>query len=205
MKNTSEIKIEDGRYLKIKYFNKSKMLFAFIAGKPYWKNEKRLRQTYLFANTLDESILDYYLFAEFDEGVELDEKILQYLYAKYETEDKTELYIFDLTNFKDDVDKFLEGSYSEFSKDRKSDVLRYNGYPINKKGELIGKIKDMKGALHFYTILNPDNCKDEIAEEMVEVHQMFDTKNEALSVLRVMKEVCEPYDKDKETYKKEIL
>ena len=200
-----KMKVEDGRYLKIKYFNKSKMLFAFIAGKPYWKNDKKIIETYLFANALDESILDYYLFAEFEDGVELDDKIIEYLYAKYKTEDGTELYIFDLTNFKDDVDKFLSGSYSEFTQERKADVLRYHGYSLTKKGEIMGRIENVKGQLHFYSILNPEKTKDAIAEEMVKVHKMFDTKQEALGILQMMKEVCEPYNKDRETYKKNII
>ena len=94
-----QVNIQDGKYLKVKYFNKSKILFPFIAGKPYWKNGKKLIETYLFANSLDESILDYYLFAEFEKGVELDDKIIQYLYSKYETEDGTDLYIFDLKEY----------------------------------------------------------------------------------------------------------
>ena len=205
MKDLIEGNMKDGRYLKIKYFNKSKLLFAFIAGKPYWKNDKSLIETYLFANALEESILDYYLFAEFERGVELDDKIVEYLYAKYDTEDGTELYIFDLTNFKDDVDKFLEGSYSELSQERKTEILKYNGYPIDKKGDIIGGTSSIKGKLHFYSILNPEKCRDIIVNEMVTFHDIFNTKSEALNVLRVMKEICEPYNKDKETYKKNII
>ena len=198
-------KMKDGKFLKIKYFNKSILLFAFIAGKAYWKNNKKLLETYLFANTMDESILDYYLFAEFEKGVILDEKILDYLYSHHITEDNTDLYIFDLTKFKKDIDKFLLGEYSEISEQRKIDILKYNGYPLNSKGEVIGEIEELKGQLHFYTILNPEKCKYLIANEMVNVHEMFDTKYEALRILKTMKEICEPYDQEKETYKKEIL
>ena len=97
------------------------------------------------------------------------------------------------------------GDYSDLSKERKAEILRYSGYKVNNNGEISGKLEDVKGKVHYYTILNPEESKELIAKEMVEVHKMFDTEKEALNILKLMKEICEPYNKDKETFKKNII
>lgn len=200
------VTVKEGRYLKIGYFQKSRILFGLIAGETYTATDKKLLlTTYLFADSLDESIIEYFLYAEFEAGVELDSKITQYLYASYKTEEGTELYIFDLTQFKDDVEKFIDGQYSEFSKNAKRDILKFNKYPIGDDGKLTRKLDDIKGNLFFYTIFNPIECREKIAEELYEINDICSSKEEAYKILKEMREICEPFNKDRETFKNKLI
>lgn len=196
------VEIKDSKYLKIGYFQKSKILFAIIAVQKYYKD--KLINTYLFSPHLDESILDYYLFVEFKEDVVLDEDLERYLYCSYNTEDDTKLYIFDMTDFKDDIDKFLLGSYSEFSEQSKDKILHYFGYySKDSRGKIIKcNVHALNGMLHYYTFLYPDKCKEQIANDMN--NSLFASKGEALMILKGMKEICLPYDMEKETINKNL-
>lgn len=199
--------LKDKKYLKVSYFQKSKMLFAIIAGIKYYGDpENQLLNTYLFSTEIDESILDYYLFAEFTKNIELDEHLLALLHATYTTENDTELYIFNIMEHKEDVDKFLLGKYSEFTVASKDKILFYYNYfpkDRNKKYIKPTNLHNLRGMLHFYTFLYPEECKEQLAEEMTE--SMFKTKEEAMATLSSMKELCKEYDMEKETLKLKVL
>lgn len=200
-------KIEDTKYLRISYFQKSKLLFALIAGNNYNGEDKnKVINTYLFSTEIDENILDYYLLAEFGKDVELDETLLKNLYTTYSTENNTDLYIFDISCYKDDIDKFLIGEYSQFSEEAKKEILNYYGYyDKNKQGKIVvdSNVHKIGGMLHIYTFLYPQECKEYIAEDMA--NSLFGTKQEALQTLNYMKEVCPAYDMQKETIKTKLI
>lgn len=195
---TSE-KINSSHYYIISYFQKSLHLLLPLITK---KQQEGVIDTFLFANELDENILDYLIICEIKKGVELNEELQKYLTCTYETENDTDLFIFDMSHISDEVDKFLMGQYSEYNKESKDNVLIYHKWESKGRPYTVQEIKKntQKSAIHFYVILYPNEFKENVAEDMVNEYNLFSTKEEALAVLKEMKELFPSYDEQKETY-----
>ena len=197
-------KINDSHYYVMNYFQKSlHLLFPLITK----KQQGGVINTFLFANELEENILEYVLICEMKKKVELNEELQKYLLCTYETEDNTDLLIFDVSHISNEVDKFLMGQYSEYSQKSKDSILIYHKWDSKGKALTVEQIKNGKQTsdLHFYVILYPNDFKENVAEDMVNEYNLFNSKKEALSVLKEMKELFPTYDNEKETYTSKII
>ena len=196
-------KVNDSHYYVISYFQKSlHLLFPLITK----QQQEGVINTFLFANELDENILDYFLICEMEKDVELNEDLQKCLSCTYETENNTDLFIFDMSHISDEVDKFLMGQYSQYNKESKESVLIYHKWDYKGKVYTVEQIKKNKqnSALHFYVILYPDDFKENVADDMVNEYNLYNSKEEALSVLKEMKELFPTYSEEKETYTNKI-
>lgn len=178
-----------GKYFTTNYFQKSKnFLFPLICS-----NKVQNVETYLMCDGIDEDITEYNLLCKCPKGEDMGEDFLKSVINVYEY-DKFDIYILDLTNWKEDVESFLKGEYSKFSKEGRGKILKefgYEQYPV----------KETKGYYHFYVYFFPDKYKKEVAKELWEVHGLFNTYEEAYSVIKDMKELCQIYNSEKETLK----
>lgn len=93
----------------------------------------------------------------------------------------TQLYVFDLSKYKNDIDMFLNGSYSNFSISSKNKILKYFG----NVGRIAGYIK---------SYLNPEEYHEVYAKAL----------NVDIKIIQHAHEVCTPPDLMKETYKGKI-
>lgn len=196
-------RIDSSHYYVISYFQKSLHLLLPLITK---KQQEGVINTFLFANELDENILDYLLICEIEKGVELNEELQKYLTCTYETENNTDLFIFDLSHISNEVDKFLLGHYSKYNKKSKDNVLLYHKWDIRGVPPTVESIKKNKqnSAPHFYVILYPNEFKENVAEDMANEFNFYETKEEALKVLNEMKELFPAFDEEQETYTNKI-
>ena len=198
--STKEIK---GRYIVKNYFQKSKhLLFPLLNTK-----QEGLINTYLFAEYIEnEGILEYKLFCEIKKGVEIKKELSKYLTEAYETEDGTDLCIFDIEHLKTEVELFLKGEYSNYPENKKHDILKYYGWHKNGKVINVAEVKRLKGdtALHYYVFLYPSQFINEIAEDLVNL-DMYNTISEAKETIKKTKEFATLYDLEKETFTKKIV
>lgn len=197
-------KVNDSHYYVMSYFQKSlHLLFPLITK----KQQEGVINTFLFANELEEDILEYVLICEMKKKVEINEELQKYLLCTYETEDNTDLLIFDMSHISDEVDKFLMGQYSQYNQTSKDSILIHHKWEYRGKPLSVEEIKKNKqtSALHFYVILYPDDFKENVAEDMVYEYNLYNSKHEALSVLKEMKELFPTYDNEKETYTSKII
>ncbi len=198
------------RYFRISYFQKSKLLFAMIANDLKERYDPFLVNTYLFSNNEDipEDINSYHLLVEFKNGVELSEDLKKLLLSVYSIEDDSAIHIFDVEAFKSDIDKFMMGAYSMFSNESKYRIMYYyNIYPKNERGDIIkissATLKAHKpGVLEVNAFFYPAEYKNEIASEMVGI--IYEDKLQALEGLKDVQEIVAIYDKEKETFTKQI-
>lgn len=200
--------IKKSKYFITSYFQKSfNLLFPLISK----ERQEGIINTYLFAEQLDENILDYLLICEIKKGVELNKYLQRYLCSTYETDENTDVCIFDLNHISEEVDKFLSGNYSEYTEESKKDILRYNNWEKqigrNKVVITVKDIKELKfdSNVHFYVFLYPDDFRKEVAEDMVKEYDLYDTVAEAVKTIKGIKELCPIYDLDKETLNKNII
>ena len=195
------------RYFRKTYFQKSKLLFGIISDLQMSDCEE-LIQTYLFSNEIEENVLDYYLLCEFSTEFKLSVKLENILTNIYQTVDNTFVYVFHLIDYKDDVDKFLKGDYSNFSEESKNNIMFfYYIYPKSDTDEIIKIptqiLKDKKkGSLQMHVFFNHKDYIEELSEEMTDV--IYDSKEEAIHILKDMKEILEIYDRERETLNKKI-
>jgi len=89
----------------------------------------------------------------------------------------TQLYVFDLSKYKNDIDMFLKGSYSNFSINSKNKIIKYFGS--------VGRI-----AKYINSYLYPEDYHEVYAQAL-----KVDIK-----LIREVYEVCTPPDLMKETY-----
>lgn len=197
------------KFLRLAYFQKSKLLFAMIAQNLRTNFSPYLIETYLFNDITEENIEDYYLLAEFKSDFEITPKLEKYLTNVYETIEGTFLYAFHLVSHKEDVDKFMQGKYSEFSEDTKSKIaFYYNIYSFDERSKTIIKVsketllKLRSGPFEMQVILNPSEYIREVAEEMVPL--IYEDLGEAINNVINMKEIAKKYDRRKETFTKKI-
>lgn len=201
--------MKDLRYIQEGYFQKSFKLLLPIFAKT---EQLGIINTYLFADYIKEDIVDYFFLCELEKGTELNKHLQRVLYACYDIEGSdTELCIFNIYEYKDDIEKFLNGQYSKFSKKAKEDILKYHKwtYPHPSTKELIvvpiSLIKKQQNTIvFFYTILYPEDFRQEAAEDITRILN-FSNKEETLKILSSVKEFTSTYDLDKETFKKKII
>ena len=203
-------KLTKNKYIMTEYFQKSlNLLFPILTE----NKQEGVINTYLFAEHLKEDIIDYYLLCEMDKSIDLVQDLQDLLYASYDIdgEENTELCIFDISSKEIEVDKFLKGSYSEYSQESKRKILCYYSWcffnpTLNRKEIIpIERVKQLKEANpKFYTFLYPNDFKKEIAIEMTDNLKLYDKKQECLKVLNQIKEFALPYDVELETFKKKI-
>ena len=182
------------KYYSVNYFQKSRNLLLPLGLSNGIRNEGI--QSYLFCDSLDEDILEYNLLVKVDKGVEIiDEQFLDKVVKVYEKEE-FDIYVLDISEWGEDIDSFMKGEYSKYTEKAKKKILKafnnLNGDNFIAKSELTGGYK-------FYVIFFPDQYKEEVAQELWEVHELFNTKAEAWEVVKEMKEFCAPYSKMKET------
>ena len=182
------------KYSISNYFQKSiNFLFPLCA-----ESKPKDIMTYLFCDNIDEDIFSYHLIVKVNKGVEIqDKEFLSNIYNVYNHTD-FDLYTLDISKWEKDIDEFLKGNYSKFSKEGKKRILKFYGYLDSQ-----GKLKDTNkiNYAHFFVYLYPEKFKEVVAEELVSVHKFFNTYEEALSVIKESKELCPLYDLDKETLK----
>lgn len=193
------------------YIPKSRdFLFPLISKKNNREFQKNVLGTYLFAEDLQEkNIINYYLLCEIVKNTELDEGLKKYLKEVYLTEDDTELCIFCMKDFKNTIDMFLAGSYSEYDEKDKKIVLESYGFTKTDKTAYTPedvKKENFKGVnKYLYVVFYPNKFRKEIAEYYSNCKNLFDNEKEALSVLKEVKEFCQIYDLEKETYVKKLI
>lgn len=200
-------KAERSKYFMTKYFQKSRNFLLPLISR---EAQEGLLNSYLFAEGLEENISEYFLICEIRKGCELNEDLARCLYSTYENEVGNDICLFDLSSVKADVDKFLDGRYSQYSVESKHKILRYFKWGKKVPSGAVMTVKEVKQLkndkeLHFYVFLYPESFKEEVAEEMYSIYNIFSSYNEALQVLKEMKELCSPYDADKETLTKIII
>ena len=93
----------------------------------------------------------------------------------------TQLYVFDLSEYKNDIDMFIKGAYSNFSIKSKNKILQYFG--------TIGRISS-----YIKSYLNPEEYHEVYAKELA-----VDIK-----LIKEVHEICTPPNLNKETYKGKI-
>ena len=180
------------KYSISNYFQKSiNFLFPLCAD-----SKPKDIMTYLFCDKIDEDIFSYYIIVKVNKGIEItDKEFLSNVSNVYSQKD-FDLYILDISKWEKDVNEFLKGNYSKFSKEVKHRILKFYGYIDHN-----GKLKDTNkiNYAHFFVYLYPEKYKEAVAEELVSVHKFFNTYEEALNVIKESKELCPIYDLEKET------
>lgn len=166
--------------------------------------------TYLYCDAIEESILDYKILALYKHSNETDfdkwskEVVIKHpmLDNCYVTEDGI-LYVFNLIEKKDLVDKFLNGEYTKFLDKDKKEIINYHitGIPASagldffKKEESFRKDKDHN--LFLVSSLYFKDFKEEITKEMVDKY--YNTLGEAKQNIDSMKEICPIFNLSRET------
>lgn len=207
MDDKKEYKFEATKYYVTEYIQKSKTMLFPIVSK---EKQPGLITCYLFSEEFDENIYDYYLIAEMSKGSILNGHLEKCLYTTYETEDGNDLYIFDISDVSEDVDRFLLGDYSDYSKESKANMLKYYSWTRMVGGnKVIFSVKEIKDNLpktnlHIYVFLYPSDFKQELAEELVKNYKLYDNMEDALRVLKQMKELCPKFDEKRETLTKKL-
>jgi len=189
------------KYFITDYFQKSKHFLFPLINK---KTQEGLIDTFLLADHVKENINEYYLLCEIEKDVELNGDLEKYLYTTYETEDNTELHIFDISSLSEEVEKFLAGAYSEYTIDSKNRILKYHNWNVD-----VNNVKktftDPNTHLHFYVTLYPEKFKQEYSEGLYNSNLLFfKNKDEVLNIVKTMKELCPIYDVVQETFTKQI-
>jgi hypothetical protein len=189
------------KYFITDYFQKSKHFLFPLINK---KVQEGLINTYLLADNIKENINEYYLLCEIEKDVNLNEELEKYLYTTYETEDNTDLHVFDISSLAEEVEKFLTGSYSEYNITSKDKILKYHNW--NTSVDNVKKVfPNSNTHLHFYVSLYPDKFKKEYSEGLYNAELFhWDNKQEVLNVVKTMKELCPIYDVVQETFTKQI-
>lgn len=185
--------------MRITYFQKSRaVLFPLTE----IKNEF-LSNTYLFSDEIEESILDGILLCNFSSDIQSDKVV-----SVYPLENDTYLYSIDISDYQEDINKFLAGEYSKLSETAKEKVLQFYNVYYKSNGKLIKRTKDQliagNQSIEMYSLLFPEECKKEIAKELVDINKLYDNYQEAYKVVKSMKELYPIYNLDKETLKLKI-
>jgi len=166
--------------------------------------------TYLYCNSIEESILDYKLivlyrheekslFEKWEKEVLLKNKYLSNTYII----DEGVVFIFDLSDFKDCVDSFLTGEYTKFPVKLKELIsLHYlkvsEDYKFDIKDFIDNKFEFGSGTIFFITSMYFNLFKENTAKELINV-DYYNTLGEAKEVLKDMSEICPMFDLTKET------
>lgn len=185
------------KYFMDDYFNKSqKFLF------PLLKISEKPTATYLFWDKINESITDYFLLCEYPQKADISHEKLE---AVYKTHDSV-VYVFNMDDWRDDIEHFLIGAYSKFKGKTKENILKYYGW-INKDGSIMHSEEVKKSNLnpHWHVFFYPAEFREEVAQEWVENFKYYKTYEEAMSITKDMTEFCSVYHKDKETLKKDMI
>lgn len=195
------------RYFVSHYFQKSKnFLFPLITK----SKQAGIINTFLFAYRIEDDILNNIIFCEIKKGTSLNEDLDGFVKEVYETEDDSFIYKIDIASLGDaQISQFLSGSYSEYSESAKNKILFYFQW-TKSPGGVVYTPAEIKAITrkdfnpHYYTLLYPSEFKKSVAQEMHADLDLFDTEEEALEIISDMKELCELYNYEKETYKKPL-
>lgn len=196
-------------YIYGKYFQKSLNFLYPLTGrsreetfKPsnsylWWEDEAKETQTE------DEQSKDNQIGGESIEGLQLivhykvedneifrifEEKTLQkssLLESCYAVENG-KIYIYNLAKYADIVDKFLRGKYSRFSDDVKKKILSYHG---------LDKDTEVRPGRPLHMALHPGLYFEGVSKEM----------KMPFEELKIVGELCDPFDKARETLKVKII
>lgn len=196
-----------GRYCVTNYFQKStNFLFPLIAK----SKQEGVSDTFLFADGIEDDIVNNIIFCEIEKETSINKDLEEFVKEVYETEDDTFLYKIDIASLGDaQVNQFLSGSYSEYSEEAKKKILFYFQWTKSPGGVVytpteVKAIDKKDFNPHYHVLLYPKEFKINVAQDMHTELDLFDTKEEALEIIRDMKELCEIYNYEKETYKKPL-
>ncbi len=172
--------------------------------------------TYLYCDCIDESILDYKLIALYkfapNEPWDLwERKVLlnnSYLETNYLSLDGN-IYVFNLTQHRDTVDKFLRGEYTKISRLDKEEIYKsifkkQDGYStewfMNKANFEDSCNLSRVTALNFHI----KEFKEKVIEDLYKMG-WYSTKAEAAETIKDMKEICPIFDLSKESLSTELI
>ena len=179
-----------------KYFQKSTNFLVplILSNNKYIKNIS----SYLKSNVHDESIENYNLLIKLEKNIDInDTEFCEHILNIYDY-DSFNIYILDLSNYKETVELFIKGKYSQFDDNIKKKILKF--WKILKyNGDFYKKNESNNIHYIFYSFLFPKQYIEEVAKEMVNPHKLFENYEEALNTLKNTNELCPPYNKKKET------
>lgn len=173
---------ESPEYIRLSYYSKSKNFLYPILG--YRRNETYKCQSFLFFqhhSVLNGELITFYV----NEGEELFRnyevtRIAPHplLRGCYEVP-RASVYVFDISGYSDDIQHFLCGEYSKFSKSLKKRILTYMDDDIEKTTPAPGRFS--------HAVLFPELYRNLVAEQQLGVP----AKN--------LTELASIYNADKET------
>lgn len=184
------------RFFLDKYIQKSKNFLYPILG-----IDTPCLNTYMYWESLDDSIDEYKLIVEYPKTVTIEHELIL---GVYETLDSM-IYIFDIDTYAKDVDRFREGKYSEFSSKLKDRILKYYKWVIGGRIMYVSEAKETGSPCHYHVFLYPRMFVREVAEEWSTVFNYYTTYEEAMAAAMECTEFCAPPNIDKETLKKDMI
>ena len=193
---------EKSKYYIKYYIRKSfRILLPLVEENLSLIKKTKAMNAYLYWDQIEDSILDNKLLVEYPKGSEYGGNKLTI--GSYSTE-SSEILVYDLDEYKEDVLQFLEGNYSKFSTKAKDKILTF--YQWVDKGKVINVETANKGTLipQWHVILYPDSYREIIGNELWET-DCFDSLSEALLVTKDMVEFLPLFDLEKETLKKKLI
>lgn len=171
------------KYIEIKYFCKSRQfLYPILELAKHDTEEFKPKGVYLFFEDHSiekgELILLYGDIDVFFSNYERKKLIKHNRIRKVYETDKGNVYIFDVSDYKQDIDLLLCGEYSKFSNRLKSAILRYNKDKAD--------FKKLEEGRYMHAVLYPEHYREAVSEELG-----VDVKN--------LTELAPLYDLEKET------
>ena len=185
-----------GKFFIDDYFSKSwKFLYPLLG------IETKPMGTYLYWEEINDCIDEYKLLVEYSKSIEVEHSSLSCI---YETEDSN-VYVFNLENFRADIDHFMQGSYSKFSGKAKEKVLKHWKWIKDGRQMYSSEAKLTDGDPHYHVFFYPSIFRELVAKEWHENFKYFGTYKEALDMVDNVQELCSRFDLDKETLKKKLV